>query len=149
LNEEGQLSPQLLAAHLWQTPPAGLQATTLEYLSRVSGDGGNDSAAADVAVLQAGPQGLVPAAPRDEYFPVLLEASRDGPRAAQGRERGREPLSLLAPQQARDAGEIAISAEFPLAESGAQGQQTHYFMPVCQGANRPSTADERRHLLSG
>jgi PAS domain S-box-containing protein len=150
------LSQELLEEYLWDSPMLGLETTSLEYLSRRS-DAIEDpySAAlstpetANFPILEQTPQGLREAAPREEYFPVMLEAAPQQRHSVLGLDRSNDELYRLAMLQARDSGMIGVYSQFPVQDIGQQEQFSFYFLPVYAGGTTPATVAARRDNLRG
>jgi diguanylate cyclase (GGDEF)-like protein/PAS domain S-box-containing protein len=151
-----EVDQDFLNDYLWETPPQGLETATLEYLPRVSfgerrelsvrfGDQLPDG----FSISELHDSKIVPAAPRNDYFPVLYESSRDTAVAVIGMNRGSDPIVRLAMEQARDSGEFTTYNFFPLIGAGKQTGGAHYFLPVYQSGEVPETVAQRRSQLQG
>jgi PAS domain S-box-containing protein len=150
------LSQELLDKWRWQEAPPGLEFASLEYLPRVA-QAGVDTFSAGLAtnensgfpIVEQGSDGLVPAAPRAEYFPVLFESYPERPRAVIGLDRSGDPLQKLAIEQARDTGMITVFTSFPLAIHDEHELLSYYYLPVYDSGATPANVDERRERFAG
>jgi PAS domain S-box-containing protein len=123
----GAVDAALLQAQLWQEPPPGLETTNLEYLPRIAANeladpqalrerfGNDENAGFPLVELQGGE--VRPVSPRAEYFPILLEAAVDEPRATIGLDLAGDPFYATAMKQARDSGVLASDTQFPMLQS--------------------------------
>lgn len=150
------LNQQLLDEYLWDTPPFGLETTSLEYLARTGPEFSDPYSTALATPETAGfpiveqtADGLRQAPPRAEYFPVLLEAFPEQRRSTLGLDRTNDELYRLALLQARDSGMITVYSQFPLPGTAVQEQTAFYVLPVYVNGSVPATLEERRRSLSG
>jgi signal transduction histidine kinase/CheY-like chemotaxis protein/HPt (histidine-containing phosphotransfer) domain-containing protein len=151
-----EIDQAYLDGYLWETPPFGLETATLEYLPRVSLNqkselearfGDQLPAGFHISELQGGKP--VPAKPRNEYFPVLYESARDEGKATIGLDRGANPLTRLALDQARDSGYFTTYNFYPMTGEGDQLMISRQFLAVYRSGKVPATVAERRAQLQG
>jgi signal transduction histidine kinase/CheY-like chemotaxis protein/HPt (histidine-containing phosphotransfer) domain-containing protein len=92
---------------------------------------------------------LIPAAGRNEYYPVYYVSPRNGNEAVLGLDLLSDPARRTAMDKARDEGEA--EATVPLRLVQEEGNQMGYlvFLPVYGGKRRPATVPERRSALRG
>lgn len=97
----------------------------------------------------AGRPDLVPAEPRDEYFPVRF-AIPSGPNIGViGVDVGAEPVMREAMVLARDTGKAYATARGVLGWLPDQSEGVVVFVPVYMPSNRVATAEDRRRALRG
>jgi len=145
-----------LNGFLWTKPPPGLETATLEYLPRVTINERRELESrfggqlpGGFSINEAHDQEIIPAERREDYFPVLYEASRDKPVAPIGIDRGADPVVRLAIEQARDSGEFTTYSYFPLVGAGDQTMVSRYFLAIYKTGSIPKSIPERRAQLQG
>ncbi|MDT8399345.1 MAG: response regulator [Pseudomonadales bacterium] len=140
----------------WNNLPPTLTGTRLEYLPRIV-SGEFDAFAYNpglmenfnLPIMEQGPDGLQPAGARDEYFPVMYEASHDRPMATLGLDRAADPLFRAAMDQARDSGLVTSYSLFPLPGMGQEFIASHYYMALYDGGVVPESLAARREQHVG
>lgn len=90
---------------------------------------------------------LVPAAARDEYFPVYFMAPVAGNEAVLGFDLGSSPARAEAMARARDSGQPYASDRVRLVHAGRPASLI--FTPAYRGGTVPATVAERRETLIG
>jgi signal transduction histidine kinase/CheY-like chemotaxis protein len=90
---------------------------------------------------------LIPARPRDEYFPVFFLETLQKNEPAFGFDVGSEPRRRAALEHARDTGLITASAPVRLAQEPGSQRGFLVFLPLYRG--NPTTIEERRAQLTG
>jgi CHASE1-domain containing sensor protein len=102
----------------------------------------------DYHILERGADGqFVPAAERDEYFPILAQTKFEEFRSVEGFDLASEPVRFETQTLARDSGQPRAT----LGTQGLAGQVPTYlaFWPVYRDGTVPRTVEERRDLLRG
>jgi signal transduction histidine kinase/CheY-like chemotaxis protein len=92
--------------------------------------------------------GQVPAAERDEYFPLSMQWQSDPHRAAFGFDFNSDPVRAETAARACDSGEPAAT---PSLQSDTAGSESTFLIlwPIFEGADIPSSVAERRVRLRG
>jgi signal transduction histidine kinase/CheY-like chemotaxis protein len=90
---------------------------------------------------------LVPAGPRDEYYPVFYLETLQKNQAAFGFDVSSEPRRRQALEKARDTGQAAATASLHLAQELASQKGFLVLQPLYEGT--PRTVTERRAQLRG
>ncbi|MDY6982373.1 MAG: CHASE domain-containing protein, partial [Pseudomonadota bacterium] len=168
------LTQDLLQNQLPADPAAlGFEAVALGYLPRVTADtvdqysaqlGSSERAGFPIVEMDAN-GGTVRAAPRDEYFPVLLgAASAPAFMPLTGLDRASDAMHRLAMLQARDSGQVVMLTRFPMenaagarmeAAAGAPETEeadllvTQYYLAVYESGTTPATPEARRAEFTG
>ncbi|HEY0962583.1 MAG TPA: PAS domain S-box protein, partial [Pseudomonadales bacterium] len=164
------LSQDLLQRHLPADPAAlGFEAVSVAYLPRVGADaidqygaqlGASESAGFPIVELDA-EGAIVRAAPRAEYFPVLVgSASEPEYMPPAGLDRSADAMHRLAMLQARDSGMVVMLTRFPMdaaadapvenaERAGADPLVTYYYLAVYSSGMTPTTPEERRAQFTG
>ena len=134
---------------------AGIQA--LEWIPRVSAA---ERAAYEAAAWRDGfpdftfseraSQGhMVPAAVREEYFPVYFVEPFEGNEAAFGFDLASNPKRLEALNRARDTGEAVATARITLVQETGDQYGIIVFDPIYRSGEPADTVEERRENLTG
>ncbi len=90
---------------------------------------------------------LVPAMPRDEYYPVYFIEPNVGNEPALGFDLASEPVRREALQRARDTGQVAASGPITLVQQATQQAAFLVYLPIYQkGKSVGSVAERRQHL---
>ncbi|HTR00927.1 MAG TPA: ATP-binding protein, partial [Candidatus Acidoferrum sp.] len=152
------ITPQRLRNYLWKKPIQGLETTSLELLPRVTA---NELKSRETAkaltghaeestapVIEDTGNGTAPASPRDDYFPILLEAGYGANLEPVGLDRSNLPDYQLAMMQARDSGMMTMRTRFPASEAASENFVAVYYYPIYRGGV-PATVQERRERLLG
>ncbi|MES2606546.1 MAG: ATP-binding protein [Pseudomonadota bacterium] len=153
------MSQQQFQTYLWAQPVPGLETTSLQLLPRIAGTGPDardnatrmlgDNERAQLPILEPNGNGARLATIRNEYFPVLREASYGITVDIPGMDRSTAPAHQLAMLQARDTGMLGLYSSFPATNLPGEEQVSHYYMPLYEGGLTPSTVAERREKLIG
>ncbi len=91
----------------------------------------------------------VAATDRAEYFPLFLATPFEASKKVFGYDFSSSPEAFAAMKQARDSGNIAITAEIKPAVGGKQESRFLTFMPVYASGMNPTTVEGRRANLTG
>ncbi|NWG86700.1 MAG: EAL domain-containing protein [Hydrogenophilaceae bacterium] len=92
---------------------------------------------------------LVPAAEREEYFPVFYTEPYAANAAALGFNPTTRPEVRQAMEAARDSGAMALTAKLSLVQGGGQRQAVIVFRPIYQSGKPLLTVGQRRTALRG
>jgi PAS domain S-box-containing protein len=92
---------------------------------------------------------LVPAAPREEYYPLHFVEPLPGKEVLLGFDLGSEPARRQALLWARDRGDPAATRPLLLAQEQEGYKGILIFWPVFQGDSPPTGVEERRRALKG
>ncbi len=92
---------------------------------------------------------MVPAAAREEYFPVFFVEPLTGNEAALGFDLGSSPARMAALEQARDSGEAVATARITLVQETGDQYGFLYFAPIYRKKAPIGTVAERRVALEG
>jgi PAS domain S-box-containing protein len=90
---------------------------------------------------------LVPAARRDEYYPIFFVAPPGGNIAALGYDLAADPACWEAMRRARDTGQLALTPRHATPEHAGRATHLRLFLAVYRkGAALNTVGDRRRHL---
>jgi HD-GYP domain-containing protein (c-di-GMP phosphodiesterase class II)/CHASE1-domain containing sensor protein len=92
---------------------------------------------------------LVPAAVRDEYFPIWYAASKTGFEARFGWDFAADPALRWTIATCRDSGKFVVSGAVDLSKVGIPGACVQTFLPVYQKPPEASAPANRRSQLQG
>jgi PAS domain S-box-containing protein len=153
------LSAGLLQRHLPPDPAAlNFDAVSLAYLPRVtagtvdqySAQLGSSESAGFPIVERAANGAINRAAPRAEYFPVLLgTASASQYLPLTGLDYAADTMQRLAMLQARDSGQVTMLTQFPMEAEGTDPLIAHYYLAVYESGTTPATPEARRAEFAG
>ena len=90
---------------------------------------------------------MVPAAPREEYYPVYYIEPLEGNQAALAFDLASSPVRRKALEACRDSGKEHATGRMTLVQERANAWSVLLFVPVYDG--RPTTVDERRSSIRG
>ena len=129
----------------------------LEWIPRVPGSRRREYEAAARAdgleafqIIERSSQGhLVPAARREEHFPVYFVEPRKGNEAAIGFDLGSGPMRLEALSRSRDTGRMVATASITLVQETEHQAGFLVFMPVYDSNATVETVAQRRVHLKG
>ncbi len=92
---------------------------------------------------------LIPAAQRDEYFPVYFVEPLAGNEAAMGFDLGSDPARLAALKRARDTGKTVTTQRVTLVQETGEQFGFLAFVPLYSSGLAPDTVAARRDKLTG
>jgi len=105
---------------------------------------------ADFAIREFDASGaIVPAKPREDYFPVLYVEPLAGNEPLLGLDVTSAPERRAAARQACDEGVAVAFSAFPLVQEVSQRLGIHVYLPVFKGGSIPASVAERRQRLLG
>jgi len=105
---------------------------------------------APLGITERGTKGrLLPAAEREDYFPVCFIEPSGFQAGRLGFDLASDPLRREAMDRARDTGQLTATPPLPAVQRGAEGSVVHLFLPVYRQGARPATAAQRRAMLEG
>ncbi len=154
------LDQNILQSYVWTPPSPAEDRINLRYHPRVSYNATSNSydmlnlkgevEPFVIPIMDTDPAGVRPATPRDEYYPVLLEAT--------GGIQFVNPVGLnhfyddsfhIALDQARDSGFVTSRTSFPQANDNELYLISSFFVPLYTPGASPTTIDERRKRHTG
>ena len=151
-----EVDRNFLNGYLWKTPPPGLETAALEYLPRIRLNERRELSARfgnrlpdGFRITESHDSKIMPASPRNDYFPVLYESSMGAAPSEIGMDRGADPVTRIAIEQARDSGEFTTFSHFPLSGVGDQTMVSRFFLAIYKSGKVPDTVSERRSQLLG
>ena len=92
---------------------------------------------------------MVPAGPREQYFPVYYVEPHEGNRKALGFDLGSNPKRLKALEQARDSGRPVATARIRLVQKTGDQYGFLVFVPIYRNGRPVGTPEQRRDNLAG
>jgi len=92
---------------------------------------------------------LVPAEPRDEYFPIWYAATKSGFKVRFGWDFGANPVLRKAIEKCRDTGKFVVSEPIDLSNIGINHPLVQTFLPVYRDFQSVRTVEDRRTRLEG
>jgi PAS domain S-box-containing protein len=92
---------------------------------------------------------LIPAAPREEYFPVYFVEPRKGNEKAVGFDLVSEPMRLEALSRSRDTGQMVATAPVTLVQETEHQAGFLVFVPIYDNGATVDTVGQRRDHLKG
>jgi PAS domain S-box-containing protein len=154
-------TPEFFAEHSWEAAAESGIRIHLRYLPRVTPDAsGRGLQMLDfrgkprplaLTVLDYSPTGMVPAAPANEYYPILFETTNEPASAVdmQGVNHFADLQFHLLLDQVRDGGDMATRTAFPLPSTHLPYVTTHSYIALYTPGPMPTTIQERRARHTG